>query len=487
MGLEVPNRPGGKSRLQMRPGPGTIYSIERIMKRNGLSRWLFKGKPFVFAAQASNLSGLGLAVLLIVLALALPARGQGITVARDGTTATTPLALPYAFYNTSFGAAAGFVYGAAGWPQKQATVLATIIGGTNSTLAFYGLARDVQAPILTDRLFLDADLALSTFGTIYSYTRGNPNYLNEQAGSNNSSDNNWIRGPGTDNIARIKFRYLLPIGDGKDHIMSTYLVNRGLLMQGAQGGKSWNPFDSGKTYLEARPFWREQEVRSRQVRQRLKTNGLELSVTRDNTDFPKNPSTGSYVRARYTVDFGYFDSSTKYDVVDLEYTKYFSLGSSEIFRQRVLAVDLATATSPSWDEYTTKNNGQRVFERPPAWAGATLGGLWRMRAYPTARFHDKASIYYSAEYRMIPEWNPFAHIDWLQKHVGIAWWQWVPFIEAGRVAPEWNISTLHSSMKWDAGFGVRALAKGIVVRIDMAVGGGGNYGVQMMVGHPFDF
>jgi hypothetical protein len=57
----------------------------------------------------------------------------------------------------------------------------------------------------------------------------------------------------------------------------------------------------------------------------------------------------------------------------------------------------------------------------------------------------------------------------------------------GRVASDWDLATLHSSMKWDAGIGVRALAKGIVIRIDGAVGNGGNWGVQMFVGQPFDF
>ena len=88
---------------------------------------------------------------------------------------------------------------------------------------------------------------------------------------------------------------------------------------------------------------------------------------------------------------------------------------------------------------------------------------------------------------MIPEWNPFEKNEWIQNNLGIAWWQWVPFVEAGRVAPDWDIRTLHSAMKFDAGFGVRAVAKGIVIRIDAAVGNAGNFGVQMMVGQPFEF
>jgi hypothetical protein len=41
-------------------------------------------------------------------------------------------------------------------------------------------------------------------------------------------------------------------------------------------------------------------------------------------------------------------------------------------------------------------------------------------------------------------------------------------------------------MKWNAGLGIRAWAKGIVIRIDTAVSDEG-VGVQMMVSQPFQF
>jgi hypothetical protein len=87
---------------------------------------------------------------------------------------------------------------------------------------------------------------------------------------------------------------------------------------------------------------------------------------------------------------------------------------------------------------------------------------------------------------MIPRWNPFENWDWLQKYVGVQWLQFVPFVEVGRVAPDWGVRRLHEDMKWDAGVGLRLWAKGIVVRIDSAVSDEG-YGVQMMVSQPFQF
>jgi outer membrane protein assembly factor BamA len=255
-----------------------------------------------------------------------------------------------------------------------------------------------------------------------------------------------------------------------------------MLVKGATGGEIWNPLESGLTYVEMQPFYRLQQVDSDEVRDDVKTNGLEVSLFHDNRDFRFNPSKGSAIRLSLTRDFGWFDSSNSWTVVDTEIDKYFSLGESEWFRQRVLAFNFWTAYSPTWDE---QDNGD-VDDGPPTYAGATLGGLWRMRGYPSQRFSDKAAIYYAAEYRMIPRWNPFENWDRVQKYVGIQWLQFVPFVEVGRVAPDWGVSRLHEDMKWCAGLGLRLWAKGLVVRIDTAVSEE-QVGVQMMVAQPFQF
>jgi hypothetical protein len=56
----------------------------------------------------------------------------------------------------------------------------------------------------------------------------------------------------------------------------------------------------------------------------------------------------------------------------------------------------------------------------------------------------------------------------------------------GRVAPEWNLYTLHTDMKWCLGLGFRAWAKDLVARIDTAVSDE-DFKVQMMVSQPFQF
>ena len=169
-------------------------------------------------------------------------------------------------------------------------------------------------------------------------------------------------------------------------------------------------------------------------------------------------------------------------VLQGELDKYFSLGATDTFRQRVVAFDVWTAYSPTWDVTSSGD----IDNRPPAYTGATLGGLWKLRAYPTQRFNDKAVFYYGAELRLSPGWNPFNNWPAVQKYLGVQWLQFVPFAEVGRVAPSYDVENLHSSMKWDVGFGLRAWAKGLVVRMDTAVSEEG-FGVQMMVSQPFQF
>lgn len=424
--------------------------------------------------------------LLILLLTSCPALAQDSAEDTAKASDSKVLNLPYAFYNDSFGAAVGYVYGATGYPQKQSTVLATAIAGTNSAFAFILLARDIRVPY-TERFFFDTDLAVMKYGTIQSYISGNPDFPGERAGSNNSDVDNYVEGDGDDNLVRFNFKYLLPMGGGRD-LPNPPALEKGLPREGSGGGDSWNPFQSGKTFLEVKPYWRAQTINSdydtvNTVKQ--KTNGSAFSVYRDNTDFQRNPSQGSAVRVRYTRDWGWADSTQPYEVGDVEISKYISLGSSENYRQHVLALDFWTSNAFSWDD-TSMQDGKRVFNRPPAYLGSTLGGLWRMRGFPSSRFNDQAAVYYALEYRLIPQWNPFAHSDWMRRYLGIEWWQWVTFVEAGRVAPVWTMSELHSAMKCDAGIGVRAMAKGIVIRVDMA-GSKEGMAVSMMVGQPFQF
>ena len=354
-----------------------------------------------------------------------PSVGQDIFVGPDGKFEEQTLSVPYAFYNESFGAAVAYAYGKVGYPQKQSAILGTVMAGSKGSIMGFLIGRNLRLP-WSDRLFLDPIAQIGYFKDADSYTDGNPDFPAERAGSNGSDEDNYIEGDGWDNFFRLRFKYLLPIGHGQDSIINTYVIDRGLLKSGATGGSSWSPLISGRTYFELLPFYRWQEIKGDDEDIDVKTNGLELSLFRDNRDFVPNPSKGSALRVDVTRDFGWFNSSDSWTVVQTEFDKYFSLGPSETFRQRVIAFDFWTAYSPTWEVEGVRDGQEIISNRPPAYAGATLGGIWRMRAFPSQRFSDKASIYYALEYRMIPKWNPFNNWPWLQKYIGIEWLQFAP-------------------------------------------------------------
>jgi outer membrane protein assembly factor BamA len=405
---------------------------------------------------------------------------QDIRVGPDGKFSEQTLNLPYAFYNENFGFAGGWVYGNVGGFQKQATLLTTAMVGTKGGMGFL-VGKNIQMPRV-DRLFMDPVVSVGYFSDSEHYIEGNSDFPNERAGSNDSDKDNNVEGDGWDNFFRLKFKYLLPMGAGRDEIISTITLKKGLLISEPRGGTSFNPFKSGRTFLEMRPFWRSQEIEGDGVKNTTKTNGLDFSLFWDNRDLETNPSKGFGVRAKASRDFGWLDSSDSWTNLEGELDVYIPFKLGNWLRQGTFALDFWTSNSPTWNNKSHNN----VNNRPPSYAGSTLGGIWRMRGFPANRFNDKAAIYYAAELRMIPRWNPFERWDRIQKYVGIQWLQFVPFVEVGRVAPDWDLYRLHSDMKWDVGLGIRAWAQGIVIRIDSAYSNE-DFGVQMMIAQPFQF
>jgi outer membrane protein assembly factor BamA len=355
------------------------------------------------------------------------------------------------------------------------------MAGTKGSAMGFLVGRDLQMPRV-ERLFLDPVISVGYFKDNDAFINGNPDFPDERAGNNDSDKDNFVEGDGWDNFFRLKFKYLLPIGNGQDEVIATFKIKEGLLESEGTGGSSLNPFKSGRSYLELRPFYRSQQIDGDDVDEKIKTNGLDFSVFWDNRDFYANPSKGFGLRGKVSRDFGWFDSSDSWTNVEGELDVYIPFQLGNWLRQGVIALDYWTSFSPTWDEQPDGT----VDYRPPSYTGSTLGGLWRLRGYPSQRFNDKAAVYYAAELRLIPRWNPFKRWDWIQKYVGIQWLQFVPFVEVGRVAPSWNIETLHSDMKWSVGLGVRAWAKGILARIDTAVSDE-DFKVQMMIAQPFQF
>ena len=129
--------------------------------------------------------------------------------------------------------------------------------------------------------------------------------------------------------------------------------------------------------------------------------------------------------------------------------------------------------------------GEPMYHRPPAYTGASLGGLDRMRGYASARFNDRSALVYSAEYRHSLKWNPLLDLGLLQKlGMRIDWLQLVYGLEAGRVAPAYELDELHRDLKFNALLGLRLLVNHLVIRIDLGLGSEGT-AIQMISDQPY--
>jgi hypothetical protein len=341
--------------------------------------------------------------------------------------------------------------------------------------------RDIRTPF-SERLFLDPRLSMEQPKNMAVYTDGSPEFPFERAGSNSSDKYNFLEGRGSDYFINLKFKYLFPIGHGTDNIINEYHVRDGFLTSRQPGGDLWNPFESGRTYFQVEPFYRRQSIETDFMKDAVNTNGMKFSVLYDNTDFRINPSKGSSQKVTVGRDFGLFDSSDPWTVIEGQFSKYLSLGPAQGIRQQVLAFNCWTAETPTWKKAGVDENGKTIFRRPPIYAGARLGGVDRMRGYREDRFSDKAAIYYALEYRVIPNWNPFESGIW--RRFEIEWIQGVLFAELGRVAEKWTVKELHSDMKWDVGVGLRIWAKNLIVRFDTAFSEESTR-MYLMLGHPF--
>jgi hypothetical protein len=425
------------------------------------------------------------AFLLVSSMVPIPAAGQNVLrevgEKEDAPVEPRWLALPYAFHTESLSWAIGAGIGGSGYFQDQLDLIATGFGTTNGSWAGFAAFTDYRS-IFSKRLFIDGKGMVGHYTSQRIYADVSFTSPDDRAGSNSSDAEDFLDGKGWDNWFDVNFKYVLPIGAARDNPVNTFWLDRGLVSRGATGGDTWNPRTSGRTFVEVMAFFRWRSLQDEEQDLQGDTNGLEFTLTYDNTDFDKNPSRGSILSAGVTRDFGLFESSHSWTSLEAEFSKYFSLGAGKRFRQKVVALNAWTAYSPTWEVVPTEG-GFTTEHNPPGYLGASLGSFDRLRGFPLYRFNDKAAVFYCAELRLIPDWNPLG--DWkLLRMFDIDWWQFVPFVEVGRVAPKWDIAELHEDLKWDAGLGVRLMVMKSIVRVDTAVSDE-TWGVWAMVGQPF--
>jgi len=390
------------------------------------------------------------------------------------------LIMPYAFSSESMGFTLGVGGGAKGYGQDQLLLGATIFGSSDEAAALFLGMWDYR-PSFANRIFFSAQGMVGQYPKNRAYT-GRFRQDTIRAGSNDSDMDDYVEDSGDDNWTDFKMEFVMPWGSSRSDAMQHYTLKDGLLKSAPVGGNTWNPMKSGVTTLLLRQFNRFRSFEFEDGEKAATVHPVELAVSYDNSDFPGNPSRGSRQYLGITHDFGWLESPHEWTFVEFEASKYFSLGSSDWARQRIIALNIWTGDSPSWSEQNNPDGSVSVTERPPFYEGATLGGFYRMRAYPIDRFNDRSVIYTTAEYRYTLDWNPIGNISWL-RFLKSDWLQLVAFAEGGRVANDYG-SDLFKDWKYDGGVGIRSMFSGAVVRLDVGFSDESTTG-WVMFGHPF--
>ena len=394
------------------------------------------------------------------------------------------LILPYAFPSESMGTTFGVGGFIKGYHQDQLLLAGTVFGSADDAYGFLGGLWDYRLPFAS-RLYF------SVFGSMAHYPRQRaytevPRRPSEsqppQAGTHDSDKDNYVQDDGDDNWYDLKFEYVLPIGSGRHSSMAKYRLENGILTSGASGGDRWNPLDSGISVLLFGQKSRYQSYETDTLTYEGDTFPFRIGYFYNNTDFPINPSRGSSQYIAYHQDFSDGEGGD-WSFFEFEASKYFDLGPSKHARQRVVALNFWTGSSPSWSTETNEDGQEVVVDNPPFFEGANLGGFYRMKGYPNNRFNDRSVIYTTAEYRHALKWNPVAGVSWL-RWLKLDWFQLVGFVEGGRVAGDYDLGELFSDWKVNGGIGIRAMTAGAVVRFDMAASDEGAT-AWVMFGHPF--
>ncbi len=395
--------------------------------------------------------------------------------------------VPYIFSSDSTGFTGGAAVIKQGLLQPNTTLIASVMYGATQDIMtndraeeanFAGgfISFDNYRLPFTNRTFFSLIGLKSYFPSAVSYLSN---------GSNDSNEDDALTSSGNSDFLNTTFRYVLSIGEGVDNPERLYDLKNGFAM-GREGLGGGTPFETGFTSLGLRTFYQYDSYENTKYSPlpEWDTNGLRFFLEHDNTDYDDNPSRGYNFLLQFSKDFGEGDSLQSWDFLEFKYSHYFNLDTFSFTQQNVLALNMWTGYSFSWDNDTQIDSmGVIDAHRPPPWEGARLGGYNRMRGYDNNRFSDKAAFYATAEYRAVLNWNPLRKNEYIP--VAVDWFQVVAFAEAGRVNDTYDFDLL-TDMKYDVGISLRAMAAQVPVRVDVAYGDeGANFWV--MVYQPFDF
>lgn len=430
-------------------------------------------------------------ILLFALISALPAQSFAQVIALDQDEVYGEKRngwLPYLFATDSLGTAIGAAAFTAGTLQPQTSLFGTAFVTSNDSILLSGALNNYR-PGNKGRLLIDTFVLVDHF-TDQRFYAGPALPDKPPPGTNDSDPENYATGISNEITFSFDFKYRLPIGSLIDDPIAVYHLKQGLLDTGPPGGGRWNPLTNGQTTFGTKFFYTYRDISEFTLNQSdgtapneekitARTNGLNFWLEHNNTDFPRNPSRGSRQLFNIQRDFGWFDSDNSWTNLQADFSKFFDMGRSDNFNQRVLALNFWTSDTIDW----RRNADGSVDHQPPPNYGSELGGFDHLRGYDSGRFRDKSAVNYTAEMRFIPKLQPLDDFP-LLNYFQIDWWQFAPFVEAGRVAPSYGSDLYFKDLKWNVGMGIRLMTFRAVVRLDIAVGEEGA-SVWAMISQPF--
>ncbi|MCW8331834.1 BamA/TamA family outer membrane protein [Photobacterium sp. SDRW27] len=381
-------------------------------------------------------------------------------------------AVPFAFSTDSMGFSVGVAGVLKGAGQPQAALLgAGLVTDKGTWMTYLGASNYTLGN--GSRWLFGAELYAAEFKQF--------DYFLGDATRNDSVADDATVADAEEGQYRLSARYILPVGAAETQGLRAALrPNRPV-----SGNAPWN---SGVTSIEFRPFYQSREFSNLEAgsvpgfSEAESVWGLETRADWDNRNNSRNPTTGS--RSQFSVTYapGSSDHASWWKW-ELNQSWFWDLGAlGELLDQQVLAFNVYTGDTPSWNSQETVD-GQEAFRRPPAYAGIRLGGLYRLRSFQSGRFVDRSALSYSMEYRVLPDWQPLE--DWpVFEWYDVPWWQWVAFVDVGRVAGEYDLRELHQDMQWSAGGAIRFQVEGVVVRTEMAWGSEDSL-FRVMINQPF--
>ncbi|MGR5254438.1 BamA/TamA family outer membrane protein [Vibrio astriarenae] len=285
----------------------------------------------------------------------------------------------------------------------------------------------------------------------------NKYYLGSQ-GDNGSDIDNFTLTDGLEDQYKLEFRYLLPWGGIADNgLMGAFMPERKV--------RTASPLESGISSIYFKPFYSSRELSFDKNKEQAKA--FEISFDWDNRDSARRTTKGSHTAFNVIVGADSWSTDDAWVKTEFENSQYYSLGElGDWFDQQVIALNFYTADTPTWKD-CLPSQANKQCGRPPEHEQVRLGGLYRLRSYGGGRYHGRSAIHYSAEYRVIPDWQPLGDVP-LINYYDLPWWQWVVFAEVGRVADDYDLKELHTDMKWSLGGAIRFQVEGIVVRTEIA-------------------